>query len=140
MIQPQPQDCLAEVYTLNADAAGRLEHPHRVFVASFPSRDCNDPCVNMQLRHPLRVSGARQVAIAEAAAPFQAYPSFADDTVVVSIVHARISWMPPVDRRNPGRFRLGAGNSAVAVGIPLSPIAAGPLLVLITRRLLLLGG
>lgn len=46
--------------------------------------------------------------------------------------------MPPVDRRNAVLSRFGAGDATVAIGIPLSPIAAG-LLTLIARGLLLRG-
>ena len=48
--------------------------------------------------------------------------------------------MSPVYRRNPRRSRFGTGNATVTIGIPLSPITAGGLWILIARWLLLLGG
>ena len=66
----------------------------------------------------------------EVEAAFQLGCLFADDAIVVSIVHAWIGWMPPVYRRNPRRSRFGTGDSTVAIGIPLLPISAGGLWIL----------
>ena len=77
--------------------------------------------------------------MAEAAAAIRAWFSFADDAIIVAIVHVQIGWISPEDKRNPALSRFGAGDAAVAVGIPLLPVSAGERWILVTRGLLVLG-